>query len=148
MPKPVDGVAEMPYLDLDKDATVEVLNRILHFELSGVMQHFHHHWMSRWLKSSRPRAIAIGQHIASLMGGAAVGVDELMDEAIGSAGDMLDAVRGHEERRVGEYRKLLELVAGRSEGLEAFARAQIAAEERHVAELAVDDDPSPRRPRA
>ena len=48
---------------------------------------------------------------------------------------MLDAARSHERGRVDEYRKLLELVAGRSEGLEAFARAQIAAEERHLAEL-------------
>ena len=37
---------------LDTDATVEVLNRILHFELDGVMQQFHHRWMSRWLRPS------------------------------------------------------------------------------------------------
>jgi len=125
---------------LDTVATVEVLNRILHVELSGVMQHYHHHWMSRWLQSSRPRAIAIGQHIASLTGGPSVGVDRLMDDALVSAKDMLDAVRGYEQHRVEEYRKLLELVAGRSEGLEAFARAQIAAEERHAAELKPDAD--------
>ncbi|HMF39325.1 MAG TPA: hypothetical protein VKQ32_01465 [Polyangia bacterium] len=123
---------------LDRDATVEVLNRILHVELNGVMQHFHHRWMSNWLQSSRPRAIAIGQHIASLTGGPSVGVDALMDEALVSAEDMMDAVRGYEQQRVEEYRKLLELVAGRSEGLEAFARAQIAAEERHAAELITD----------
>ena len=52
--------------------------------------------------------------------------------------DMLDAARNHDRNRVDEYRKLLELVAGRSEGLEAFARAQIAAEERHLAELTVE----------
>jgi len=120
---------------LDRDATVEALNRILHVELSGVMQHFHHRWTSNWLQSSRPRAIAIGQHIASLTGGPSVGVDALMDDALASAGNMMEAVRGYEQRRVEEYRKLLELVAGRSEGLEAFARAQIAAEERHAAEL-------------
>jgi bacterioferritin len=117
---------------------VEVLNRILHFELNGVMQHFHHHWMSRWLQSSRPRALAIGQHIASLTGGSSVGVEQLMDEALASAGGMMDAARSYEERRVEEYRKLLELVAGRSEGLEAFARAQIAAEEVHAVELISD----------
>jgi len=120
---------------LDRDATVEVLNRILHVELSGVMQHLHHRWMSNWLQSSRPRAIAIGQHIASLTGGPSVGVDALMDDALASAENLMDSVRGYEQRRVEEYRKLLELVAGRSEGLEAFARAQIAAEERHAAEL-------------
>jgi len=122
-------------LPLDTDATVEVLNRILHFELTAVMQHFHHRWMSRWLGSSRPRAIAIGQHIASLTGGPSVGVSELLDEALTSANGLLDAARTHDQRRVDEYRKLLELVAGRSEGLEAFARAQIAAEENRPVEL-------------
>jgi len=129
----MDQVADAPPLDMDREATVEVLNRILHFELSGVMQHFHHRWMSRRLQSSRPRAIAIGQHIASLTGAPTVGVDDLMDEALDSADGMLEAARSHEQRRVDEYRKLLELVAGRSEGLEAFARAQITAEERDAA---------------
>jgi bacterioferritin len=147
MPKPINQGAEMACLDAD--ATVAVLHRILHFELNGVMQHFHHHWMSRWLQSSRPRAIAIGQHIASLTGGPSVGVDALMGEAMASADEMMDAVRGYEQRRVEEYRKLLELVAGRSEGLEAFARAQIAAEEHHAAELSFDfNDARKQRPRA
>jgi hypothetical protein len=123
---------------LDRGATVEVLNRILHFELIGVMQHYHHTWMSRCLEASRPRAIEVGQHIASLIGGPSVCVDNLMNEALATAGEMLDAVRSHEEQRVEEYRKLLELVAGHSEGLEAFARAQIAAEERDTAELMSD----------
>jgi bacterioferritin (cytochrome b1) len=138
MPKVMNQAAEVPALNAE--ATVEVLNRILHFELNGVMQHFHHRWMSRWLRSSRARAIAIGQHIAALTGGPSLGVDELMDEALSSSEEMLDAARGYEQRRVEEYRRLLELVAGRSEGLEAFARGQIAAEERQLAELAVEDD--------
>jgi bacterioferritin len=124
----------------ETDAAVEVLNRILHFELNGVMQQFHHGWMSSWLRSSRARAIAIGQHISSLTGGPSVGVEELLDAALASADELLDAARSYERRRVDEYRRLLELVAGRSEGLEAFARAQIAAEERNTAGLAVDAD--------
>ena len=119
----------------ETDETVEVLNRILHFELNGVMQHFHHSWMSRWLGPSRARALAIGRHISSLTGAPTVGVDKLMDEALASAGDMVDAARAFERQRVEEYRRLLELVAGRSEGLESFARAQIAAEEHHKAGL-------------
>jgi bacterioferritin len=135
MPKLLNQMVDLP---LDTDATVEVLNRILHFELSGVMQHFHHRWMSRWLGSSRPRAIAIGQHIASLTGAPAVGVNELLDDALSSANGLVDAARMYDERRVDAYRKLLELVAGRSEGLEAFAREQLAAEEQHAAELKRD----------
>jgi bacterioferritin (cytochrome b1) len=113
----------------ETDETVEVLHRILHHELNGVMQHFHHSWMSRWLGPSRARALAIGRHISSLTGAPTVGVEKLMDEALASAGDMVDAARTFERQRVEEYRRLLELVAGRSEGLESFARAQIAAEE-------------------
>jgi bacterioferritin len=124
----------------ENDATVEVLNRILHFELNGVMQHFHHSWMSRWLGASRARAIAIGQHISSLTGAPSVGVEALMDEAMASADELLDAARNHERQRVEEYRRLLELVEGRSEGLESFARAQIAAEESNAAGFALDTD--------
>lgn len=122
---------------LDKQAAVEVLNRILHMELSGVMQHFHHRWVSRWLRASRPRAVAIGQHIASLQGGTAVDVGELMEEALAGSADILNAALAHEEERVSEYRKLLEVVEGRSVGLESFARTQIAADERMLAELSV-----------
>jgi bacterioferritin (cytochrome b1) len=120
---------------LDTDATVEVLNRILHMELSGVMQHFHHRWVSRWLRAARPRAVAIGQHIASLQGGTGVDVGDLMEEALAGSADILNAALAHEEERLGEYRKLLELVSGRSDRLETFARTQIAADERMLAEL-------------
>jgi hypothetical protein len=137
MAKLMTNAVEMP--PLDKAATVEVMNRILHFELGGVMHHYHYVWMSRWLESSRPRAIAIGQHIASLTGAPSVGVEQLMDEALASSDELLEAARAHEKRRLHEYRKLLELVAGRSEPLEAFARAQIAAAERHTGEQTFDD---------
>ena len=40
MSKLMNQAVEMP--PLDTEATVEVLNRILHFELNGVMQQFHH----------------------------------------------------------------------------------------------------------
>jgi len=121
---------------LDTEATVEVLNRILHFELDGVMQQFHHRWMSRWLRPSRARAITVGQHIASLTGGASIAVEQLTDGALASAEAILAAARSHERRRTDEYRRLLELVEGRSEELEAFARAQIAAGERNEPEEA------------
>ena len=142
MPKPMnqalrgEGEQEAGQAALDTEATVEVLNRILHMELNNVMKHFHHRWVSRWLRTSRPRAVAIGQHIASLQGGTAVDVGELMEKAMAGSADILNAALAHEEERIGEYRKLLELVSGRSDGLETFARTQIAADERMLAELA------------
>ena len=44
MSKPMNQVVEMP--PLDTEATVEVLNRILHLELNGVMQQSQHLWMA------------------------------------------------------------------------------------------------------
>ena len=142
MPKPMnqalrgEGEQEAGQAALDTEATVEILNRILHMELNNVMKHFHHRWVSRWLRTSRPRAVAVGQHIASLQGGTAVDVGDLMEQALAGSTDILNAALAHEEERLGEYRKLLELVAGRSDSLETFARTQIAADERMLAELA------------
>ena len=124
---------------LDTQATVEVLNRILHFELDGVMQHFNHRWMSRWLQSSRARAITVGQHIASLTADPSVAVGALTDAALTSSEELLAAARSYEKRRLDEYRRLLDLVAGRSESLEAFARAQLAAADPEIFELTEAD---------
>jgi len=124
---------------LDTQATVEVLNRILHFELDGVMQHFNHRWMSRWLHSSRARAITVGQHIASLTADPSVAVGALTDAALTSSEELLAAARSYEKRRLDEYRRLLDLVAGRSESLEAFARAQLAAADPEIFELTEAD---------
>lgn len=137
MAKLMNQVVELPALDAG--ATVEALNRILHLELNGVMQQYHHAWMSRCMQASRPRAIAVGEHIAALTGGTSVGVEKLMKEALVSADAMLDAARAHEKRRVEEYRRLLELVAGRHPALEAFARAQIATEETHISGVTIND---------
>jgi len=137
MSKPMNRAVEMP--PLDTAATVAVLNRILHSELNGVMQQYHHLWMSRWLQASRPRAISVGGHIAALTGGTSVGIDKLMKEAVVSADAMLDEARAHQKRRLQEYQNLLELVAGRHPALEAFARAQLAAEETHVSGVTSND---------
>jgi hypothetical protein len=137
MPKVMNQAVEAP--PLDTEATLEVLNRILHFELDGVMQQFQHRWMSRWLRPSRARAIAVGQHIASLTNGPSIGVGELIDDALASSGKMLAAARSHDQRRMDEYRRLLELVEGRNESLEAFARAQLAAADAEAAERPTGD---------
>ena len=51
-------------------------------------------------------------------------VDEILREAL-----------THEQEGLEEYRRLLELVAGRNIMLEEYARKQIAAEEEHAADI-------------
>jgi hypothetical protein len=124
---------------LDTEATVAVLNRILHAELNGVMRQHHHLWMSRSLQASRSRAIAVGEHIAGLTGGTALAVDKLMKEAVVSADAMLDEATAYQKQRLEEYRSLLELVDGRHPALAAFARAQIASGEPHMSAVTIKD---------
>jgi bacterioferritin len=49
--------------------------------------------------------------------------------------DILTEARDHEKVGLDEYRKLLKLVADKNMMLEEYARAQIAAEELHLAEI-------------
>ena len=49
--------------------------------------------------------------------------------------DILTEARDHEKVGLEEYRKLLKLVADKNMMLEEYARAQIAAEELHLAEI-------------
>ena len=137
MSKPMNQVVEMP--PLDTEATVAVLNRILHFELNGVMQQYHHLWMSRWLQASRPRAISVGEHIAALTGGTSVGVDELMKEAVVSAD--AHARRGESAPEAPPAGVSDSARAGRrpSPGPGAFARAEIATEETHISGVTLND---------
>ena len=138
MAKPMNQVVEMP--PLDTEATVEVLNRILHFELNGVMQQYHHLWMSRWLQASRPRAISVGEHIAALTGGTSVGVDELMKEAVVSADAMLDEARAHQKRRLQEYQQSAR--AGRRPSARPWKRLHARrspTEETHISGVTLND---------
>ena len=133
---------------LDNEAAIQVLNRILELELAGVVLYMHYSFMifghnripiTGWLRKqadeSRDHAVLAGEHVTTLGGHPSLKIGDLLETHKHSVDDILKEALVHEELGLAEYRRLLELAAGHSILLEEYARAQIAAEEEHLAEI-------------
>lgn len=134
--------------DNENAAVIEVLNRILELELAGVVRYMHYSFMvfgpsripiTAWLRAqsdeSRNHAVLAGEHVTTLGGHPSLEIGELLETHKHSIDDILKEAHVHEEVGLAEYRRLLERVAGKNILLEEFARAQIAAEEQHLADI-------------
>lgn len=132
----------------DTQKIVEVLNRILELELAGVVRYMHysfmifgHHripivaWLRGQASESTAHAVLAGEHVTSFGGHPSLKIGRLLETHKHSVDDILKEALEHEEQGLAEYRELLELVADKSIVLEEYARAQIAAEEQHLAEI-------------
>lgn len=133
---------------IDNNEVVAVLNRILELELAGVVRYMHYSFMifghnripiTAWLRGqaneSLAHAVLAGEHVTTFGGHPSLEIGELLETHKHSVDDILKEALAHEELGLAEYRRLLDLAAGRSILLEEYARAQIAAEEQHLAEI-------------
>ena len=133
---------------LDTQTIIATLNRILELELAGVVRYLHYSFMifghhripiTAWLRGQSTESIAhavlAGEHVTALGGHPSLKIGELLETHKHSVDDILKEALTHEELGLAEYRKLLAMVAGESIMLEEYARAQIAAEEQHLAEI-------------
>jgi len=127
---------------------VETLNRILELELAGLVRYLHYSFMIfghnripivAWLRGqaqeSQAHAIIAGEHITSLGAHPSLKIGPLLETHKHNVDEILREALAHEEEGLAEYRKLLDVVSGRSVMLEEYARLQIAAEEAHLAEI-------------
>jgi len=125
------------------------LDHILELELAGLVRYLHYSFMIfghnripivSWLRAqadeSQAHAVQAGEHITNLGGHPSLKIGRLLETHKHNVDEILREALAHEQEGLGEYRKLLALVAGRNIMLEEYARAQIAAEEAHVAEIA------------
>jgi len=132
----------------DTAKVVETLNRILELELAGLVRYLHYSFMIfghnripivAWLRSqadeSQAHALQAGEHITSLGGHPSLKIGPLLETHKHNVDEILREALSHEEEGLGEYRKLLDQVTGRSIMLEEYARTQIAAEEAHLADI-------------
>jgi bacterioferritin len=137
-----------PAEKIDTEAAIRTLNQILELELAGLVRYMHYSFMIfghnripivAWLRGqadeSQLHAIAAGEHITSLGGHPSLRIGSLLETHKHNVDEILDEALVHEEIGLAAYRELLALVAGRSIMLEEYARAQIAAEEAHLAEI-------------
>jgi bacterioferritin len=132
----------------DTGQILETLNRILELELAGLVRYLHYSFMIfghnripivAWLRGqadeAQMHAILVGEHITNFGGHPSLKIGSLLETHKHSVDEILREALVHEQEGLGEYRKLLTSVAGRSIMLEEYARAQIAAEETHLAEI-------------
>jgi bacterioferritin len=132
----------------DTAKVVDILNRILELELSGLVRYLHYSFMVfghnripivAWLRSqadeSQAHAVRAGELITALGGHPSLKIGALLETHKHNVDEILREAFAHEQEGVAEYHKLLDLVAGRNVMLEEYARTQIAAEDLHLADL-------------
>ena len=134
--------------ELDKEATVGVLNRILESELAGVVRYTHYSFLVfgfgripivSWLQAQGDESLVharqVGEWITALGAYPSLAIGPLLDSYKHDVGAILRESLEHEGEALKLYRELLGLVEGRSVALEEFARQMIYAEELHLSEV-------------
>jgi len=132
----------------EADQVIATLNRILELELAGLVRYLHYSFMIfghnrilivAWLRDqaneSQTHATQAGEHITNLGGHPSLKIGSLLETHKHNVDEILAEALGHEEEGLAEYHKLLKQVVDKSIMLEEYARAQIAAEEEHLAEI-------------
>lgn len=140
-------------MNLDKEKAIELLNKIMEFELAGVVRYTHYSLMvygySRipvveWLKKQAEEGLLhahkAGELITLLNGHPTLGIGPLLEahehksQATCSVpiGDILKESLDFENEVLKLYYQLLELVQGKSVVLEEYARNLISEEEMHA----------------
>jgi bacterioferritin len=140
-------IASQPNTE-DTEAVVRTLNQILELELAGLVRYLHYSFMIfghnripivAWLRGQADEAqahsVLAGEYITSLGGHPSLRIGSLLETHKHNVDEILAEALAHEEEGLVAYRELLGLVAGRNVMLEEYARAQIASEEAHLAEI-------------
>ena len=141
-------MTDSPFNPRESEEVLGTLNQILELELAGLVRYLHYSFMIfghnripivSWLRGqaneSQAHATKAGEHITNLGGHPSLKIGALLETHKHNVDEILGEALVHEEEGLAEYRKLLVLVAGKSIMLEEYARAQIAAEEEHLAEI-------------
>ena len=134
--------------ELDTKATQRLLNRIMEFELAGVVRYTHYslmvagpnripivQFMKAQATESLLHATQAGEILVGLGGHPTLKIAEIPESYQHSVKDILEESLAHEKQALDIYKKLLDEVADRSVYLEEFARTQIAQEELHGMEV-------------
>jgi bacterioferritin len=133
---------------MDTKATIETLNKILEFELAGVVRYTHYalmvfghtripivSWLREQATESLTHANLAGEHITTLDGHPSLKISSLLETHKHAIGDILKESLDHEKLQLENYKSLLKLVEGHSVYLEEYARAMIMDEENHISEV-------------
>jgi bacterioferritin len=134
--------------DLNLDKTQRLLERIMEFELAGVVRYTHYslmvagpnripivQFMKAQANESLLHAQTAGEILTGLGGHPTLKIADIPETYQHAVRDILEESLEHERSALNIYKDLLETVEDRSVYLEEFARNQIATEEMHGLEL-------------
>ena len=134
--------------DLDTEAVIGILNKILQYELSGVVRYTHYSLMvsgrdrlslAEFFKAQASESLVhaqeAGELVTGLDGHPSMGIPTIEETNKHAATHLLEESLEHEEHAVQLYKHLVEVVDGNSIYLEEYARGMIKAEEIHSIEI-------------
>ncbi|RME25529.1 MAG: bacterioferritin [Deltaproteobacteria bacterium] len=134
--------------DLDIERTIEILNRIMEYELAGVVRYTHYSlmvtgpnripivtFMNAQAQESLAHAQQAGELITGLEGHPSLSIAPIHESHQHDLRALLEESLEHEITALNLYKDLLDVVQDASIYLEEYTRSQIGAEERHVIEL-------------
>lgn len=134
--------------NVDQDAVIKVLNRILEAELAGVVRYTHYSLMvfgfnripiTKWLRDQAGECLThaqeAGEMVTHLGAHPSLAIGPLLETHTHDIGDILRESLAHEREGLDLYKGLLASVAGRSVLLEEYARKMVAKEEVHCGEV-------------
>lgn len=135
-------------MEIDKEKVIELLNRIMEFELAGVVRYTHYALMvygynripiTSWLKDQAQESLThaerAGEMITLLGGHPSLSIGPLLETHKHDIGDILRESLENEAEARKYYYKLLDSVKGKSILLEEYARELIVQEEMHEDEV-------------
>jgi bacterioferritin len=133
---------------MDQKAVLETLNRIMEFELAGVVRYTHYalmiygfnripivKWVQEQADESLLHARMAGELVTWLGGHPSLGIGPLLETQKHDIGDILRESLAHEKQTLNEYEVLLRLVEDKNVRLEEYARDMISAEVAHQDEV-------------
>ena len=131
-----------------KTSAVDLLNKILEAELSGVVRYTHYSFMVygydripivTWLRQQADESLLhaqeAGEMITHLGEHPSLSIGEMLETHEHDIDAILRESLEHETQARKLYQKLLTLATDRSVVLEEYARKMVAAEERHAGEV-------------
>ena len=135
-------------MKLDTKAIAATLNKILEFELAGMVRYTHYSLMTygynripivSWLRGqateSLAHAQAAGELITHFGEHPSLAIGPLLETHKHDIGDILREAMQHERDTLDLYHKLLKQAEGASILIEEYAREMIRTEEQHLGEV-------------
>ncbi len=134
--------------DLDQEKAIDVLRKIMEFELAGVVRYTHYALMvtgpnripivdffKAQATESLLHAQQVGEILTGLEGHPSLQIAPMEETYKHTVKDILSESLAHEQKALKMYKKLLDIVEDSSVYLEEFARTMIGTEELHNIEI-------------